>query len=148
MVMNLRQPRRNYTRNINGDVLFTGYPELHSLELEPVRYPPLARQTRISGTVVATISVGKDGSVNNAGIVRGHPLLSQTVLDAVRKWRFQEVAKDHIEFTLTCDFEFREDWNRDREGAAISQPLHLTLMASSPEINTSFSASNRSSGHN
>jgi Zn-dependent M28 family amino/carboxypeptidase len=59
--------------NINGDVLFTEYPELLPLELRPVRYPPLARQVRISGTVVARLSVGKDGSVKNVEILRGHP---------------------------------------------------------------------------
>jgi TonB family protein len=134
--------------NINGDVLFTGYPELRPLQLEPVRYPPLARQTRLSGAVVATISVGKDGSVKNAEILRGHPLLKQAILDAVHKWRFHELPKEHVEFTLTCDFEFPPDWNPDREGAVITRPLHLILMASAPPINPTMSASNRSSASN
>ena len=129
--------------NINGDLLFTGYPELHPLELEPVRYPPLARQVRISGTVVARLSVEKDGSVKNVDILRGHPLLKQSVLDAVSKWRFQELPKDHIELSLTCDFELPSDWNSDREGVLITQPLHLTVMASTPPINTTMAASNR-----
>ncbi len=135
--------KKLHTWNINGDILFVGHPELRSLELEAVRYPPLARQTRISGTVVATISVGKDGSVKNADILRGHPLLNQAVLDAVRKWRFQELAKDHIEFTLTCDFEFPPDWNFDRAGALITRPLHLTLMASNAPLNTQYNSSGK-----
>jgi TonB family protein len=140
--------KKLHTWNINGDILFVGHPELRSLELEPVRYPPLARQVRISGTVVVTLSVGKDGSVKNADVSRGHPLLNQAVLDAVHKWRFQELPKDHVEFTLTCDFEFPPDWNPDREGAAITQPLHLTVMASTIPINTTIAASNRSSDLN
>ncbi|HXJ11988.1 MAG TPA: TonB family protein [Candidatus Limnocylindrales bacterium] len=134
--------------SINGDVLFTGHPELHPLELEPVHYPPLARQVRISGAVVARLSVGKDGSVKNVDILRGHPLLKQSVLDALSKWRFQELPQDHIEFTVTCDFELPSDWNSDREDVLITQPLHLTVMASTPPINTTMAASSRSSGHN
>src|SRR4029077_11090982 len=35
---------------IDGDVLFAGRPDLRVEHIEPISYPPLARQTRISGT--------------------------------------------------------------------------------------------------
>jgi periplasmic protein TonB len=52
-------------------------------------YPPLARQTRISGTVKLHAIIGKDGSVQQLVMVSGHPLLVQAALDAVRQWRYQ-----------------------------------------------------------
>jgi len=52
-------------------------------------YPPLARQTRISGTVKLHAIIGKDGSVQQLVMVSGHPLLVQAALDAVKQWRYQ-----------------------------------------------------------
>jgi periplasmic protein TonB len=52
-------------------------------------YPPLARQTRISGTVKLHAIIGKDGTVQQLQVVSGHPLLVQAALDAVRQWRYQ-----------------------------------------------------------
>jgi len=56
--------------------------------VQPV-YPPLARQTRISGTVKLHAIIGKDGTVQQLQVVSGHPLLVQSALDAVRQWRYQ-----------------------------------------------------------
>ncbi len=56
--------------------------------VQPV-YPPLARQTRISGTVRLHAIIGKDGTVQQLEVMSGHPLLQQNALDAVRQWRYQ-----------------------------------------------------------
>lgn len=56
--------------------------------VQPV-YPPLARQTRISGTVRLHAIIGKDGGVSQLSVESGHPLLVQSALDAVRQWRYQ-----------------------------------------------------------
>ncbi len=53
------------------------------------QYPPLARQTRISGTVKLHAIIGKNGAVEQLQVVSGHPLLVQSALDAVRQWRYQ-----------------------------------------------------------
>lgn len=52
-------------------------------------YPPLARQTRISGTVKLHAIIGKDGIVQQLQVQSGHPLLVQSALDAVKQWRYQ-----------------------------------------------------------
>jgi periplasmic protein TonB len=52
-------------------------------------YPPLARQTRISGTVRLHAIIGKNGMVEQLQVESGHPLLVQSALDAVRQWRYQ-----------------------------------------------------------
>ena len=52
-------------------------------------YPPLARQTRISGTVRLHAIIAKNGTVEQLSVESGHPLLVQSALDAVRQWRYQ-----------------------------------------------------------
>ncbi|HEY2457942.1 MAG TPA: TonB family protein [Candidatus Acidoferrum sp.] len=56
--------------------------------VQPV-YPPLARQTRISGTVKLHAIIGKNGAVEQLQVLSGHPLLVQSALDAVKQWRYQ-----------------------------------------------------------
>jgi TonB family protein len=56
--------------------------------VDPV-YPPLARQTRISGTVRLHAIIDTDGSVLEVEVVSGHPLLVQSALNAVRQWQYQ-----------------------------------------------------------
>jgi periplasmic protein TonB len=56
--------------------------------VQPI-YPPLARQTRISGTVRLHAIIGKDGTVQQLSVESGHPLLVQSALDAVKQWRYQ-----------------------------------------------------------
>jgi periplasmic protein TonB len=57
-------------------------------KVQPI-YPPLARQTRISGTVKLHAIIGKNGAVEQLQVVSGHPLLVQSALDAVKQWRYQ-----------------------------------------------------------
>jgi TonB family protein len=57
-------------------------------------YPPLARQTRISGTVRLHVIIGKEGSVLQLEVLSGHPLLVQSALDAVRQWKYQPTLLD------------------------------------------------------
>jgi TonB family protein len=51
-------------------------------------YPPLARQTRISGTVRLHAIIGKDGSVQQLEVISGHPLLIGSAINAVKQWRY------------------------------------------------------------
>ena len=57
-------------------------------KLSPLTYPPLARQTRISGDVEIDLEVRKDGSVASAVAVKGHPLLRQVALENAQKSQF------------------------------------------------------------
>jgi TonB family protein len=54
----------------------------------PPVYPPLARQTRIQGTVAVNVIVRKDGTVEVQNVGAGHPLLAQAAVDSVRQWRY------------------------------------------------------------
>jgi protein TonB len=71
-------------------------------------YPPLARQTRISGTVRLHAIIGKDGSVQQLTQETGHPLLVQAALDAVRRWRYKPTLLngEPVEVDTTIDVIF------------------------------------------
>ena len=75
--------------------------------VQPV-YPPLARQTRISGTVRLHAIIGKDGSVQQLEVLSGHPLLVQSALDAVRQWRYRPTLLNNepVEVDTTIDVIF------------------------------------------
>jgi protein TonB len=75
--------------------------------IQPV-YPPLARQTRISGTVRLHAIIAKDGTVQQLEVLSGHPLLVQAALDAVRQWRYQPTLLngEPVEVDTTVDVIF------------------------------------------
>lgn len=56
--------------------------------VQPV-YPELARRMHITGTVKIEVVVAPNGSVKDARIVGGHPVLAGAALDAAKKWRFE-----------------------------------------------------------
>ena len=53
------------------------------------QYPDLARRMNITGVVKVLITVTPTGSVKDAKLVGGHPVLANSALDAVKKWRFE-----------------------------------------------------------
>jgi protein TonB len=53
------------------------------------RYPALAIQTHMQGTVVVDAIIDEHGDVVEVKIVSGPPLLMQSALDAVRQWKYQ-----------------------------------------------------------
>ena len=76
-------------------------------KISPV-YPPLARQTRVSGTVRLHAIISKDGSVQQLEVLSGHPLLVQAALDAVRQWRYRPTLLngEPVEVDTTIDVIF------------------------------------------
>lgn len=50
------------------------------------KYPALARQTRVSGTVRLLGVIARDGRVRDLRVLDGPPLLRQAALDAVGQW--------------------------------------------------------------
>jgi protein TonB len=71
-------------------------------------YPPLARQTRISGTVRLHAIIGKNGGVEQLEVINGHPLLVQAALDAVKQWKYQATTLngEPVEVDTTIDVIF------------------------------------------
>ena len=51
-------------------------------------YPQMAILSRTEGVVIIEATIGADGSMLNAKILRSIPLLDQAALDAVQQWQF------------------------------------------------------------
>src|SRR5712672_1571630 len=76
-------------------------------KVQPV-YPPLARQTRISGTVRLHALISKSGSVESLEVISGHPLLVRSAMDAVQQWRYKPTLLngEPVEVDTTIDVIF------------------------------------------
>jgi protein TonB len=76
-------------------------------KVQPV-YPPLARQTRIAGTVRLHALISKTGSVESLEVISGHPLLVRAAMDAVQQWRYKPTLLngEPVEVDTTIDVIF------------------------------------------
>jgi TonB family protein len=54
----------------------------------PPVYPPEARDAGVTGVVIMEITIGTDGNVRDARVLRSIPLLDQAAIDAVKQWQF------------------------------------------------------------
>ena len=55
------------------------------VDAQPV-YPAIAQSARVQGVVILEITIATDGSVTDARVLRGIPLLDQAALDCVKQW--------------------------------------------------------------
>jgi TonB family protein len=74
-------------------------------------YPAVAWQKRVQGRVTLKALISKDGTLRNIRLVGPRPpsLLSGSVLEAVKKWRYQPRIENgmpvEVETQITIDFE-------------------------------------------
>ena len=66
-------------------------------------YPELAKKMNIAGTVKIEVVVSPNGTVKDARVVGGHPVLAGAALDAAKKWRFEPAPG---ESSGVIDFKF------------------------------------------
>ena len=94
--------------------------------VQPV-YPPLARQTRISGTVRLHAIVAKDGAIQSLEVISGHPVLQQAALDAVRQWRYEPTLLngEPVEVDTTIDVVFALNEPPSGPGPDEQRPLGI-----------------------
>ncbi len=57
-------------------------------KVQPI-YPPDARAMGLRGSVSLQITILKDGTVRDAKVVEGNPILGRAATDAVRQWRYR-----------------------------------------------------------
>jgi TonB family protein len=53
------------------------------------QYPEAARQANVSGIVVLQLTVGVDGTVTDAHVLRSIPLLDAAAIDAAKQWQYE-----------------------------------------------------------
>jgi len=69
----------------------------------PAVYPELAKKMNLTGTVKVEVVVSANGTVKDAKVVGGHPVLANAALEAVKKWRFEPASS---ETSGVVDFKF------------------------------------------
>jgi protein TonB len=76
-------------------------------KVQPV-YPAIAKTARIQGTVVIQATISKNGTIENAHVVSGHPMLAQSALNAVREWRYRPymLSGEPVEVETTINVNF------------------------------------------
>ena len=76
-------------------------------KVQPV-YPPIARTNRIAGQVVLHALISKSGNIENLQVVSGHPMLTQSALEAVRQWKYKPYLLNgepvEVETTIQVNF--------------------------------------------
>jgi protein TonB len=73
-------------------------------------YPVIAQNAQVEGTVIVEATIGPNGKVQDAKVLRSHPLLEAAALDAVRQWEFTPTLLNgspvSVVMTVTVDFRF------------------------------------------
>ena len=71
-------------------------------------YPAIAQTVRVQGVVVIEATIGIDGRVTNARVLRSVSLLDQAAIDAVRQWEFTPTLLNGVPvpviMTVTVNF--------------------------------------------
>jgi TonB family protein len=76
-------------------------------DVKPV-YPAIAQTARVTGSVTIEATIGEDGKVSDAKVLRSVPLLDQAALDAVRQWEYMPTLLNGVPVpvvtTITINF--------------------------------------------
>ena len=76
-------------------------------DVKPV-YPAMAQSARVAGAVIIEATIGPDGKVIDAKVLRSIPLLDQAALDAVRQWEYTPTLLNGVPvpvvMTVTINF--------------------------------------------
>ena len=76
-------------------------------DVRPV-YPPIAQSARVQGIVIIEATIGADGRVKDAKVLKSIPLLDQAALEAVKQWQFTPTLLNGVPvpviMTVTVNF--------------------------------------------
>ena len=82
-------------------------PPIKMNDVAPV-YPSIARNAGVAGVVIVEATIGTDGKVIDAKVLRSVPLLDQAALDAVRQWEYAPTLLNGVPvpvvMTVTINF--------------------------------------------
>jgi protein TonB len=74
----------------------------------PPRYPDMAREARVSSVVILEAVIGTDGRVDRVKVLRGHPLLNDSAIEAVKQWVYSPTTLNGVAvpviMTVTVNF--------------------------------------------
>ena len=72
----------------------------------PPVYPQLARAMHVTGIVRVLVVVTPAGTVKSVKVIGGHPLLVESVTDAVKRWKYEAASQ---ESTTVVEFKFFDE---------------------------------------
>ena len=76
-------------------------------DVRPV-YPAIAQSARVQGIVIIEATIGPNGQVQEAKVLRSIPLLDAAALDAVKQWQFTPTMLNGVPvpviMTVTVNF--------------------------------------------
>jgi TonB family protein len=72
-------------------------PERKVLVLKKPQYPEPLKQAQIGGLVRLRATVLPNGTVSNVDVLGGNPILAESAVAAVKKWKFAPAASQTIE---------------------------------------------------
>jgi len=63
-------------------------------------YPELAKRMNVTGVVKLRVTIAPNGTVKDAKVIGGHPLLVDPAIEAVKKWKYEpgEESSEIVEF--------------------------------------------------
>lgn len=70
-------------------------------------YPELARRMNVTGVVKLRVTIAANGTVKDAKVIGGHPLLVDPAIEAAKKWKYEPASEESSEIV-----EFRFDNNQ------------------------------------
>ena len=91
---------------------------LEVLKSEKPPYPLRARQDGIQGQVLAKITVSEQGDVKEVEVLRGDPILAESVVKTIKKWKFKPYIRNgkavQAVTQMPFDFSFYEKTQNDK----------------------------------
>ncbi len=66
------------------------------VRVEPT-YPEIAKRFRLSGTVKVEVTITPAGTVKSTRVVGGHPVLVESAVEAVKKWKFEPADQETVQ---------------------------------------------------
>jgi TonB family protein len=113
-------------------------------------YPPLARQAGISGEVELKLGIRRDGCIESAVAVSGHPMLTQAALNSARQSRYEcqrcsgEVTLDSLIYSFQLGTETSPDWPCPEENKThVTQSQNRVTVVADPALVHPYFASLR-----
>ena len=74
-------------------------------------YPAAAKSAKVAGVVIIEATIGADGKVIDAKVLRSVPMLDEAALDAVRQWEFKPTLLNGVPvpvvMTVTVNFKLQ-----------------------------------------
>jgi TonB family protein len=113
--------------------------------LEAMRYPDLARQARLQGSISIRLKISSSGNVVDAEastadtLLNEHPLLQKETVKLVRKWTFGCAnCPPKAEYEHTVIFVYRlegQETQYNNSRFTMDLPDHVTVAAIPPQVN-------------